>query len=149
MELLLKRRYKGSKYTIGSLYIDGKWFSDTLEDTDRNLSSNMSEEEIKKIKIKNKTAIPTGTYKVNMNTVSPKFKDRVWAKPYKGIVPRLMKVPGYDGVLIHPGSNAESTSGCVLVGRNTIKGMLTQSQNTFHALMKILLKEKNITLTIK
>ncbi len=149
MELLLKRRYKGSKYTIGSLYIDGKWFSDTLEDTDRNLSSNMSEEEIKKIKIKNKTAIPTGTYKVNMNTVSPRFKDRVWAKPYKGIVPRLMKVPGYDGVLIHPGSNAESTSGCVLVGRNTIKGMLTQSQNTFHALMKILLKEKNITLTIK
>lgn len=149
MELLLKRRYKGSEYTIGSLYIDGKWFSDTLEDTDRNLSSNMSEEEIKKIKIKNKTAIPTGTYKVNMNTVSPRFKDRVWAKPYKGIVPRLMKVPGYDGVLIHPGSNADSTSGCVLVGRNTIKGMLTQSQNTFHALMKILLKEKNITLTIK
>ena len=41
----------------------------------------MSEDEIKKIKIYGETAIPAGTYKVIMNVVSEKFKNRVWAKP--------------------------------------------------------------------
>lgn len=42
MKLLLKRIAKRENYTIGRLYIDGKYFSDTLEDTDRGLSSSMS-----------------------------------------------------------------------------------------------------------
>jgi len=62
-------------------------------------------EEITSIKVKNETAIPTGTYSVNMNIVSPKFKDRAWAKPYNGKIPRLINVPGFDGVLIHPGTD--------------------------------------------
>jgi len=37
MELLLKRIAKKKEYTIGKLYIDNKYFCDTLEDTDRNL----------------------------------------------------------------------------------------------------------------
>ena len=82
INLRLERIYKGVSYTIGKLYLNGKYFCDTLEDTDRGLKDTMPTEEIEKIKVYGKTAIPTGTYKVDMNTVSPKFKDRTWAKPY-------------------------------------------------------------------
>ena len=150
MRLLLKRIAKMEKYTIGKLYIDGKYFSDTLEDTDRNLTSTMSKDEIVKVKVYGKTAIPTGTYAVDMNTVSPKFGKRSWAQPYEGKVPRLQDVPGYEGVLIHPGNTADDTSGCILVGRNKVKGQVVESQDTFKALMKILVKAKDeITITIE
>ena len=149
MKLLLKRIAKMEKYTIGKLYIDGKYFSDTLEDTDRNLTSTMSKDEIAKVKVYGKTAIPTGTYVVDMNTVSPKFGKRSWAQPYKGKVPRLQNVPGYEGVLIHPGNTADDTSGCILVGRNKVKGQVVESQKTFHSLMNILKKDNNITITIE
>ena len=150
MTLQLKRRYKGANYTIGDLYIDGKWFSDTLEDTDRGLTNTMSKDEIAKVKVYGKTAIPTGTYVVDMNTVSPKFGKRSWAKPYGGKVPRLLDVPGYEGVLIHPGNTADDTLGCILVGRNKVKGQVVESQITFKALMKVLTKTKDeITITIE
>jgi len=38
MKLTLNRRFKAPEYTIGDLYIDGQWFCNTLEDTDRDLS---------------------------------------------------------------------------------------------------------------
>lgn len=150
MKLLLKRIAKMEKYTIGKLYIDGEYFVDTLEDTDRNLTSTMSKDKIAKVKVYGKTAIPTGTYVVDMNTVSPKFGKRSWAQPYGGKVPRLQDVPGYEGVLIHPGNTADDTSGCILVGRNKVKGQVVESQDTFKALMKILVKAKDeITITIE
>lgn len=149
MKLLLKRIAKMEKYTIGKLYIDGKYFSDTLEDTDRNLTNTMSKDEIAKMKVYGKTAIPTGTYVVDMNTVSPKFGKRSWAQPYEGKVPRLQDVPGYEGVLIHPGNTADDTSGCILVGRNKVKGQVVESQNTFHSLMNILKGDNDITITIE
>lgn len=149
MKLLLKRIAKMEKYTIGKLYIDGKYFSDALEDTDRNLTNTMSKDEIAKVKVYGKTAIPTGTYVVDMNTVSPKFGKRSWAQPYEGKVPRLQDVPGYEGVLIHPGNTADDTSGCILVGRNKVKGQVVESQNTFHSLMNILKGDNNITITIE
>lgn len=149
MKLLLKRIAKRDSYTIGRLYIDGKYFSDTLEDTDRNLTSSMSKDQIAKIKVYGKTAIPTGTYTINMNVVSSKFGSRSWAKPYGGKVPRLENVPGYEGVLIHPGNTASDTSGCILVGKNKVVGQVLESQNTFHSLMKELKSADNITITIE
>ena len=149
MKLLLKRMAKMEKYTIGKLYIDGEYFADTLEDTDRNLTSTMSKDKIAKVKVYGKTAIPTGTYVVDMNTVSPKFGKRSWAQPYEGKVPRLQDVPGYEGVLIHPGNTADDTSGCILVGRNKVKGQVVESQNTFHSLMNILKGDNDITITIE
>ena len=124
MEILVKRIAKKPKYTIGKMYIDGQYICDTLEDTDRGLNQNMSLEEIKNKKVYGETAVPTGTYKVDMNTVSPKFKSRTWAKPYGGKLPRLVLVPGYDGVLIHPGNKAEDTLGCILVGENKAVGQV-------------------------
>ena len=139
MKLLLDRIYKGPNYTIGKLYINGVYECDTLEDVDRGLTSQMSLDEIKSKKIYGNTAIPTGTYIVNMNTVSPKFKDRIWAKPYNGILPRIENVKGYEGVLIHVGNKAEDTLGCILVGRNRIKGSVVESTECFYKLMSVLL----------
>ena len=96
----------------------------------------MTIKEIKKKKVYGQTAIPYGTYEVNMNVVSPKFKDRSWAKPYDGKLPRLMNVPGYEGVLIHVGNKSEDTLGCLLVGQNKIKGQVVNSTATFHELME-------------
>lgn len=140
MELLVRRRYKGSTYTIGSLYVNGVYECDTLEDPDRGLTSEMSLEEIKSKKIYGNTAIPTGKYSVNMSVVSPRFKDRSWAKPYSGKIPRLLDVKGYEGVLIHVGNKATDTSGCILVGENKIKGQVLNSTACFMELMTQLLK---------
>lgn len=149
MELLLKRIAKKQNYTVGDLYIDGKWFSNTLEDKDRGLTQNMTEEEISKIKVYGSTAIPTGKYKIDMNTVSPKFKNRPWAKQWNGKLPRLKSVPGYEGVLIHVGNTQKDTLGCILVGENKIKGQVINSTTTFNKLMKLLTKEEDITITIQ
>ena len=149
ISLKLTRRYKSPEYTIGTLYINGKYFCDTLEDTDRGLSYTMSLSEISQKKIHGKTAIPTGVYKIIMNIVSSRFKNSIWAKPYKGMVPRLSEVPGFDGVLIHPGNSAKDTEGCILVGQNKVKGGIVHSADTWKKLMEELIKDKeNITLTI-
>ena len=147
MKLELKREHKlkinlsFSDYTIGKLYINGEYFCDTLEDTDRGLDSNMPLTEIQKIKQPGITAIPTGTYTVNMNTISPKYGNK---EPYKtlcgGKVPRLMNVPGYEGILIHIGNYARDTDGCILVGNNITSGMISNSKVTFEKLYEVLKK---------
>ena len=138
MKLELIRRYCGNGYTIGKLYVDGVPFCDTLEPTDRGLTSSMTLDEIKSIKVNGKTAIPTGIYHVDLNSVSPRFKARSWAKIYGGRVPRLQGVRGFDGVLIHPGNTADDTEGCILVGRNTEVGKLTDSKATYCKLFEMM-----------
>lgn len=140
MELNLKRKYKDPKYTIGDLYINDKLFCNTIEDTDRGLKDSMTLTDIKAKKVYGQTAIPTGIYEIDMNTVSPKFKNRSWAKPYGGKLPRLIDVKGFDGVLIHVGNTAEDSLGCILVGKNTVKGEVKESTTTFNKLMTLLLK---------
>lgn len=147
MKLKLKRIALKDAYTIGRLYIDDMYFCDTLEDKVRDLNKNGKFDNGEK-KVKNETAIPYGTYKVTTGVVSPRFKDRVWAKPYGGKIPRLLNVDSFDGVLIHPGTTSNDTSGCLLVGKNTIVGKLTQSQDTFHKLMGKLKGQDNITIEI-
>lgn len=153
MELLLSRDYRKDNYTIGRLYINNKLFSNTIEDKDRGLSSSMNELQIKSLKVYGETAIPIGTYDIDMNTVSPKFKDKSWAKPYGGKIPRLLNVKGFSGVLIHPGNTSKDSLGCVLIGLNTKVGIVTNSTEYFHKLMKELLEAKlkgeKITITIK
>jgi hypothetical protein len=147
--LRLTRKYKGPNYTIGSLYIDNKYFCDTLEDVDRGLDYKMTLSEIKSKKIQDQTAIPTGVFKVSLHEISLRFKNRPWAIKYDGKIPRLIDVPGFDGVLIHPGNTPSDTSGCILVGQNKIKGKVVNSVSTFDKLMNELLKDNdNIVLTI-
>lgn len=150
MKLTVKLIANRSTYSISKLYIDGVYFCDVLEDTQRGLTQYDSIETIKSKKIYGDTAIPRGTYKITMDVVSSKFKSRSWAKPYGGKIPRLIDVPGYEGVLIHPGNTSSDTLGCILVGNNNIVGKVTNSVNTFHALMKKLLSDKDdITITLE
>lgn len=151
MILTLKRIYKGSRYTIGHLYVDGLRFCDTLEDRDRGLRDDMPLAIIKAKKIWGKTAIPTGSYRIDMHTVSPSLKSKSWAKAYKGIVPRLVNVKGYDGVLIHPGNTDADTAGCVLIGENKVKGKVINSVKTYYRLMPLLTgaDERGETITLE
>lgn len=137
MKLLIDRKYKKATYTIGNLYVDGKYFSNTLEDRDRGLKQTDPLSKIKSVKVPNETAIPTGKYRITMDVVSPKYSAVAWyRKLCGGRMPRLLNVPGYEGILIHPGgSNGPlDTAGCVLVGKNSIKGKLTSSRETFKSL---------------
>ena len=138
MELKVKRKAKRETYVIGDLSIDEIFFSNTLEDTDRGLTSDMSDEQIKEIKQKGITAIPTGRYKVVMNVQSPKFSKYKQYEFCKGYLPRLVDVPGYEGVLIHIGNYPKDTDGCILVGKNTVKGAVMNSTATFKKLYDIL-----------
>ena len=151
MQLLLMRIYKGQSYTIGKLYVDGKYICDTLEDADRGLSDAMSVEEIAEKKIKCLTAIPYGCYKVTLNVKSPSFSKKAYYKNYcDGYLPRLINVKGFDGILIHRGSNDSNSCGCILVGYNTIKGQLTDSQKAFEEVYELLKSAKDeINLEIK
>lgn len=149
MKLILERNWNKETYTIGKLYyIDEetqakKYICDTLEDTDRRLTDNMDVEAIKQLKVYAKTAIPTGTYQISLNTVSPKYSKRKYYKQLcGGKVPRLLGVKGYDGVLIHIGNTADDTAGCILVGENKKVGQVINSTKAFEKLYKILLSAK-------
>ena len=120
MELRLERKYRSSKYCIDKLYINGKYFSDALEDPDRGLTDTMSLEEIKKIKIKGNTCIPYGTYNVTI-TYSPRFKKNL---------PLINNVKGFEGIRIHSGNTPQDTEGCLLLGFNRVKGQVVDSRIT-------------------
>ena len=138
MQLRVDRKYKAKTYTISNLTIDGEWFCNVVEDADRGLTQDMPKTDISKKKIKHQTAIPSGTYDVTLNVVSPKFAAKAFYKTNAngGRVPRLLNVPGFDGILIHCGSNANSSSGCLIVGYNKVKGGVTDSQAVFKELYK-------------
>lgn len=134
MKLKIWRKWPKSGYTIGIFYVSGARLSNSLEDTDRGLEQRMPVGKINQIKMKGKTAIPKGTYKVILS-VSPKFKDRVWGKKYDGLVPEILNVKGFSSIRIHPGNRASDTDGCPLVGDNTVVGGLTNSTNRYYELM--------------
>ena len=109
MKLRVERRFLKPEYTIGRLDVDGKFFCDTLEDRVRDLS--------RERKIAGETAIPAGCYEVVVNW-SPRFRRRL---------PRLLNVPGFEGILINRGNTPEDTAGCNLVGENKMRGCVVHS----------------------
>ena len=137
MELTLKRIALRSEYTIGKLYVDGKYVCDTIEDTVRDLDKD-GKFANGEVKIPGKTAIPYGRYEITMKVKSPKYSNFTkysWAKKYDGYLPRLLNVPHFDGVLIHVGNSALDSEACVLVGENKVVGKVINSVNTFRRLM--------------
>lgn len=150
MKLVLKRINNQDNYCEGKLYIDGIYQCDVIEDVDRGLTSEMSIAEIQSKKVYGETAIPKGTYQITLDVVSPKFKDRSWATFCEGKLPRLLDVPGYEGVLIHVGNEASNSLGCLLVGQKTKDGWISNSTQTFKNLYyKLKQATDQITITIE
>ena len=117
MKLRLERLWPKAEYTVGRLYIDGELFCNTLEDKVADVNRN-GELDGTERKVPGKTAIPYGTYKIFYG----------WSPRFGRNLPRLLNVTAFDGILIHPGNTAEDSAGCILVGRNTEVGRLTQSR---------------------
>jgi hypothetical protein len=98
--------------TLGTLGFKGEPFGYTCEDTDRGLDARMPAALLVSLKIKRSTAIPVGRYQL------------VWARsPSRGVeTPRLLGVPGFQGILIHPGNDEADTEGCILPGTVLLSG---------------------------
>ena len=139
MKLKLVRIVTWSNYTEGKLYIDGAYLCDTLEDTDRGLEQNMSEFEINRRKVYGQTCIPSGEYKVILN-MSPSFKK---------ILPRILDVKGFEGILIHAGNTVQDSSGCILLGTKSADGVLINSRKAVNALIEKIKDQKDITIIIE
>ena len=119
-------------YTIGKMYIDGKYFCDTLEDRVRDLNKN-GKFDNGEVKVAGETAIPYGRYQVVV-TMSPKFKREL---------PRLLNVPNFDGILIHRGNTDKDSAGCLLLGENKVKGKVINSTPYEQKLVSILKDVQN------
>lgn len=128
MEILVKREYKKKDYTIGHVYINGEYFCDSLEDTDRGLTSIMTLSEIKEVKEYGRTAIPTGRYPIAY-TYSNRFKKHL---------PLLLQVPAFEGLRIHSGNTHKDTEGCILLGVNRAVGKVLDSRKTMDEFLRIL-----------
>ena len=148
MELQVNRIFLGVNYTIGKFMIDGKYFCDTIEDAVRKLPDKCPTTIFGapckcKEKIQSKTAIPSGTYKVTVG-MSPRFKRKL---------PIIMNVPHFLGILIHNGTSEESSSGCIILGENKVKGKVQNGTKYMNELTDLLINEMSqgnpITITIK
>lgn len=142
LELRLERTALKKNYTIGHLYlVDGEYkrfICDTIEDTVRDVNKNGKFDAPAEKKIKSLTAIPYGRYEVSMRIKSPKFSNYSkypYAKKYNGYMPRLLNVPHFEGILIHPGSSEKSSAGCIIVGLNKVVGRVIDSQKCWYHLM--------------
>lgn len=138
MIITVERIALRAEYTIGKLYIDGQYFCDTLEPTDRGLNDSMTLDEMRAIKVVKKTAIPTGKYGITLNVESPRLKNKRAYAFCGGRVPRLTGLKSFSGVLIHIGNTKDDTAGCILVGRNVEVGTLLYSTLTFNHLYPVL-----------
>lgn len=127
MKLRLERLWPKKDYTVGRLYVDDRLFCNTLEDriVDKNKNGAFDGDEKK---VYGESAIPYGTYKIIYN----------WSPKFGRNLPRLLNVPHFEGILIHPGNTAADSAGCILVGKNTEVGRLTNSRYISDELNKLI-----------
>ena len=121
MNLTLYRE-EFAKATLGSLFIDGHFACHTLEPQAIDWEKQKKEY--------GHTAIPEGTYNI---TFSPSAK-------FGKLMPYLVNVPHFSGIMIHPGNFLADTQGCILVGWRFYKMVfgVYESNKTFSALLKVL-----------
>ena len=152
MHLTLTRIARREGYTIGRFTDpEGRRLCDTLEPTDRDLSAAMNPADILRRKVRGRTAIPTGTYRLDLTTFSPRFGHLpFYARTCRGCLPTLLGVPAFERILIHDGNTPSDTQGCILLGSNTTPGRLTDSRQACEHVYHLLLTTPGPhTLTIR
>ena len=93
--------------TLGSLFINDKFFCYTLEDVDRKLKSTDAEEFVRAHKVKANTAIPSGEYRMILSM----------SNRFKRIMPEVLNVKGFQGIRFHGGNTHHDSEGCILVAK--------------------------------
>ena len=124
----LKRTTFTEHSTVGELWRDGIRLCYTLEDFDRDMTSEWRLYMILSVKKPGETAIPRGTYDL-LVTDSVRFK-----KP----MPLIAGVPGFEGIRIHPGNTDHDTEGCILVGESAGHDFISQSRIAFDKLFPLI-----------
>lgn len=145
MEIEIFREPSTSILTYGKLYVDGKRFTQTLEDVVRTDG-----------KVYGKTAIPFGKYMLKLRKEgqkNDKYKLR-FGDFHKGML-WLQDVPNFQFVYIHTGSYPSDTLGCILVGDSVLRkrNMIVDSQLAYKRLYKVIIDAMNrgedVTVEIK
>jgi hypothetical protein len=116
MRITITRVARVEDATIGKLEIDGIQTCYTLEDIVRPPG----------VKIPGSTAIPAGTYPVQIT----------WSPRFKMDMPLLIGVPDFHGVRIHPGNAAEDTEGCILVGMEVRHDTVIRSREAYNIVFR-------------
>ena len=133
--ILHRQRFAGSPACLGRLSLDGHFLCDTLEPPSHGLTSATDPKTIRDIKRLGRSAVPAGVFRLVLG-YSPRFSPRPFYKGFGGLLPRLLHVNGFDGVLIHCGNTVVDTCGCILVGRRADSSTLVESQKTYGRLMR-------------
>lgn len=149
MELRLDRIFRTNEYTIGELYVDGAYISDTLEDpvrplpvtcpnTPKGIACKCKE------KVYGDTAVPAGTYEVKLS----------YSSRFKRIMPEILNVPHFLGIRIHTLNKSSETEGCIGVGTwdGITEDWISNSRSAYDKLFKLLKSasdnKESITITI-
>lgn len=96
---------EGKQSTLGQLYINDVFQCYLLED------------KIRPVKIYKQTAIPTGIFRLRLNTWGGKntvYQSR-FGNWHKGMI-EIDNIPNFDYVYIHIGNTFKDTAGCPLCG---------------------------------
>ena len=110
MEITIERIARKEYYTIGHLSINDRRVCDTLEPHCIDWA--------KEQKVMGRTAIPEGRYRVTVR----------YSRKFGRKQPFLENVPHFEGVMIHQGNTPSNTKGCILVGFNTVRGLVLKSR---------------------
>lgn len=129
MKLTLERYDKQQHKTFGKLIAeDGHRICYTLEDAVREVVG----EPVGNWKIKGKTAIPAGEYRITLET-SPRFGMDTLT---------VNAVPGFTGVRMHAGNTEADTEGCPLLGMEvTPTGIMGGTSRPAVALVKEIVRQ--------
>lgn len=128
INLFLNRIYLKEDYTIGNLAIGERFFCNTLEDKVRDLNKDGDLDDPGEGKVYGETAIPYGRYEVIV-TYSPRLKREL---------PMILDVRHFTGIRMHKIRSAKGTLGCVGLGENTEKGILTNGSKYEKELVALL-----------
>ena len=110
-----------------------------MEDVDRDANKDGDIKDPGEEKVFGETAIPSGTYKMIVNMSLSK----------KRMLPRILNVPGFDGILVHRGNSKKDSYGCILVGYQRGDDFIGTSKIAELDLVKELQKYTEIVITIQ
>lgn len=107
-EIRVQRFKLTAHSTLSRVFVNDKFFCYGLEPVMLEMKSD-----------ENKPyAVPCGRYMITLDIVSPKYCSRVAYRWIRAKLPRVLNVPGFQGILIHIGNTYKDTAGCLLVGES-------------------------------